>query len=43
MKMELLKKYEPGIWSFERIKQFGVNAVRGPRSMPQELKDEMDR
>ena len=38
MKVELLEKYEPGTWSFERIKQFGVNAVRGPRSMPKELK-----
>lgn len=42
MKVELLEKYEPGKWSFERIKQFGVHAVRGPRSMPQELKREME-
>lgn len=43
MKVELLEKYEPGVWSFERIKQFGVNAVRGPRSMPKELKREMEK
>ena len=42
MKVELLKKYESGVWSFERIKQFGVYAVRGPRNMPAELKREME-
>lgn len=42
MKVELLEKYTPGVWSFERIKQFGVYAVRGPRSMPGELKREME-
>ena len=42
MKLELLQKYESGVWSFERIKQFGVYAVRGPRSMPAELKREME-
>lgn len=42
MKVELLEKYKPGVWSFERIRQFGVNAVRGPRSMPKELKREME-
>ena len=42
MKLELLKKYESGVWSFERMKQFGVYAVRGPRSMPAELKREME-
>lgn len=43
MKIELLEKYEPGVWSFERIRQYGVYAVRGPRSMPKELKREMEK
>lgn len=43
MKVELLEKYESGVWSFDRIKQFGVHAVRGPRSVPKELKREMER
>ncbi|MCM1342459.1 MAG: hypothetical protein NC246_01370 [Muribaculaceae bacterium] len=43
MTVELLEKYEPGVWSFERMKQFGVYAVRGPRSMPAELKREMEK
>ena len=42
MTIELLEKYKPGVWSFERIRQFGVYAVRGPRSMPKELKREME-
>ena len=42
MKIELLEKYESGIWSFDRIRQFGVHAVRGPRSMPVELKREIE-
>lgn len=41
MTIELLEKYVPGVWSFEKIKQFGVYAVRGPRSMPKELQEEM--
>lgn len=43
MKVELLEKYESGVWSFERMKQFGVYAVRGPRNMPAELKSEMEK
>lgn len=43
MTVKLLEKYEPGTWSFEKIKQFGVYAVRGPRSMPRKLKREMER
>ena len=43
MKLELLEKYESGVWSFERMKQFGVYAVRGPRNMPAELKSEMEK
>ena len=43
MKVELLEKYESGVWSFERMKQFGVYAVRGPRNMPAELKREMEK
>ena len=42
MTVELLEEYAPGVWSFERIKQFGVYAVRGPRNMPAELKREME-
>ncbi len=42
MKLELLEKYEPGLWSLEKLKLFGVYAVRGPRSMPGELKREME-
>lgn len=43
MKLELLEKYESGVWSFERLKEFGVYAVRGPRNMPGELKREMEK
>lgn len=43
MKLELLEKYESGVWSFERLREFGVYAVRGPRNMPGELKREMEK
>ena len=42
MTIELLEKYRPGTWPFDRIKQLGVRAVRGPRNMPKELKREME-
>ncbi len=43
MVLELLEKYAQGMWSFEKIRQYGVYAVRGPRGMPAELKGEMER
>lgn len=42
MKIQLIQKYDPGVWSFNRIKDYGVNAVRGPRSLPKVLKEAMD-
>lgn len=42
MTIELLETYEPGVWTLERMKQFGVYAVRGPRSMPLELREAME-
>lgn len=43
MKLELLEKYKPGVWSFQRLGQLGVNAVRGPRGIPKELKRELEK
>lgn len=43
MRIELLDQYEPGIFSFEKLKSFGVYAVRGPRNMPNSLKCEIER
>lgn len=37
MKIELLKRYEKGILSFNKLKEYGVNAIRGPRYMPLNL------
>lgn len=42
MKIQLLNKYDPEFMPFERMKnEFGIYAVRGPRSMPNSLKEEL--
>lgn len=37
MKIKLLKKYEPTEFPFKKLKEYGVRAIRGPRSIPKEL------
>ena len=39
MKIELLKEYPKGELSFDKLKEFGVNSIRGPRYMPVELSE----
>ncbi len=34
MQIELLDVYSDNLYSFSKLKEFGVNAIRGPRSMP---------
>lgn len=44
MRIKLLHKYEPDFMPFGRMKEeFGVYAVRGARSMPEDLKQELMR
>lgn len=43
MKIQLLNKYEPDYMTFDRMKkEYGIYAVRGPRSMPNSLKEELN-
>ncbi len=37
MKIELLTKYEPNQYSLNKLKEYGINSVRGPRYMPLSL------
>lgn len=39
MKIRLLKKYDKDFLSFKILKDYGVNAIRGPRSIPEMLSD----
>ena len=39
MKLQLLRRYEKGKLSLEKLKEFGVFSVRGPRHMPLELSE----
>ena len=39
MKIKKLKKYAPDFMPFARLKEYGVNTVRGPRICPQNLVD----
>ncbi len=37
MEIELIERYEKGKLSFKKLKEFGINAIRGPRYMPLSL------
>ncbi len=37
MKIKLLKKFKEDEYSFSFLKKYGVNAIRGPRSIPKDL------
>ena len=37
MELELLKKYPKEKCPFSKLKEFQVNAVRGPRGIPKDL------
>ena len=39
MKIQLLEKYDKGKYSFNKLKEYGITAVRGPRYMPVSLSE----
>lgn len=41
MRLQLLEKYDKETISLSMLKEYGVNAVRGPRSMPNALKNKI--
>lgn len=44
MKIQLLQKYSPDYMTLERLRQeYGIYGIRGPRSMPNSLKQELER
>ncbi len=43
MKLKLLKRYDKEEFSFETLKKYGVNAIRGPRSVTSKLSKELNK
>lgn len=43
MKLKKLEQYEPSFLSLEKLKSYGISAVRGPRRIPRSLICEMER
>lgn len=43
MKIKLIKKYNQDDYPFSKIKKYGVNAIRGPRLITNELKVELNK
>ena len=37
MKIKLLKKYSSDFMTFEKLNKFGITAIRGQRTCPDEL------
>ena len=43
MKLKLLKRYNKEEYTFETLKKYGVNAIRGPRSITSKLSKELNK
>lgn len=43
MRLRLLKKYNQSIFSLEKLKEYGVKSIRGPRGIPEKLKKELNK
>lgn len=43
MRIKCLQKYAPHLFGREKLREFGISAVRGPRHMPHALSDEIAR
>jgi len=41
MKLKLVKRYEKEKYTFQKLKEYGVRAIRGPRHMTERLKQEI--
>ena len=42
MKIKLLKKYEKDKFTFERLNEYGIKAIRGPRGLTDELSKDLN-
>lgn len=42
MKIKLLKRYEQDIFTFEKLKKYGIKAIRGPRGLTDELSKDLN-
>lgn len=43
MKIKLLTKYDKDKYTFEKLKEYGIKAIRGPRTMPKKLSTEINK
>ena len=42
MKIKLLKKYEKDEFTFKKLNEYGIKAIRGPRSVTEKLSKELN-
>lgn len=43
MKMKLLEKYDKEKYAFSKLNEYGIKAIRGPRSVPEKLSKELNK
>lgn len=43
MKLKLLKKYNQTTFSLDKLKEYGVKTIRGPRRVPEKLSKELNK
>lgn len=43
MKIKLLEKYDKNQYTFQKLQEYGIKAIRGPKSMPKELSVKMNK
>lgn len=42
MRIKLLKKFNEKDWTFDKLNTYGINSIRGPRRIPENLKKELE-
>ena len=43
MKLKLIKKYDKDKYTFEKLNEYGIRAIRGPRFMPKKLSKDINK
>ena len=43
MKIKLVKRYDKDDYTFDKLREYGVRAIRGPRHIPENLEKELEK
>ena len=43
MKIKLIKRYNQNVWTFKKLKEYGIKAIRSPRSITNKLSEALNK